>query len=200
MKRLAFTFILACCALGLAAQDVVRVSYQGAKPTITDFAWAYLFYDDGDEEDECDQEATAWVKNALYNYRHGLPQSEDVTVIVDEKNGYILCQFINEDHSVKVEMCFWNEADKKHKLFAYSSWLFIHGKPGQGQYDDLTFYRYNNATKTMHHTRDVGFDVEYDANTYTLPRKGKDIIVTYWNEDGTTRQKTLRWNGRRFVE
>ena len=52
----------------------------------------------------------------------------------------------------------------------------------------------------MHHTRDVGFDVEYDANTYTLPRKGKDIIVTYWNEDGTTRQKTLRWNGRKFVE
>ena len=97
-------------------------------------------------------------------------------------------------------MCFWNEADKKHKLFAYSSWLFIHGKPGQGQYDDLTFYRYNNATKTMHHTRDVGFDVEYDANTYTLPRKGKDIIVSKWHDDGTVTHKTLKWNGRKFVE
>ena len=49
----------------------------------------YLFSEEEDEE-ECDREATAGQKQALMNYREGLPQKEGVTFTVDEKNGYIL--------------------------------------------------------------------------------------------------------------
>ena len=63
MKKNLLLFIFACFTLSTMAQeDVIRVNYKGAKPTITDFAWAYLFSDD---EDECDQEATAGQKHAL---------------------------------------------------------------------------------------------------------------------------------------
>ena len=71
------------------AQDDFRVNYQGASPTIVDFAWAFLFSDDDDEE-ECDQEATAGIKNALMRYRQGKPQEENVTLTVDTKNGYMV--------------------------------------------------------------------------------------------------------------
>lgn len=34
--------------------------------------------------------------------------------------------------------------------------------------------------------------------TYSLPRSGKDITVTYWYENRKT-QKTLKWNGHGFA-
>ncbi len=36
------------------------------------------------------------------------------------------------------------------------------------------------------------------TRTYTLPRTGKDIVATIWNDNGTTSQKTLKWDGQRF--
>ena len=199
MKRISLAIIFACCTLALAAQDAIRVNYQGARPTISDFAWAYLFSDE-DDEDECDAEAFAGVKQALERHREGLPQEEGVTFTVDEKNGYILYEDRQEesDYMVRTEMCYWNEADGKHKLFAYSTWLFNNGKPGLGQYDGLTFYRYNNATKKMTMYDVPGVEVEYSNITYTLPRVGKDIIVTKWDDNGRKKQTTLKWNGRRF--
>lgn len=199
MKKFLLTLVLATFALSIAAQDGMRVNYKGAKPTITDFAWAYVFSDE-DEEENCDQEASAWVKNALYNYRNGIPQNEYVTFLVDEKNGYISCVHENDGYCIRVEMCFWNEADKKHKLFAYSLWAFENGKPLLGQYDGITFCRYTNATKRMQIIDGAGFDVEYFDTCYKLPQKGKDIIVSKWHDDGTVTPKTLKWNGRRFVE
>ena len=199
MKRLSFAIFFACCTLASAAQDAIRVNYKGAKPTINDFAWAFLFSDEDDEE-ECDQEATAGIKQALSRHRQSLPQEEGVTFTIDEKNGYILYEYRPEDSNYlsRTEMCYWNEADGKHKLFAYSNWLFSNGKPGGGQYDCLIFYRYNNATKKMTQCDPPGFEVDYSNTSYTLPRNGKDIIVTKWDENGKKTQTTLKWNGRRF--
>ena len=46
---------------------------------------------------------------------------------------------------------------------------------------------------------DASLRTEDDAYiTYSLPRTGKDIIVTLWYDNGTKKQKTLKWNGRRF--
>ena len=42
MKRLSLAIILACCTLAVAAQEGIQVKCQGAKPTIRDFAQAYL--------------------------------------------------------------------------------------------------------------------------------------------------------------
>ena len=44
-----------------------------------------------------------------------------------------------------------------------------------------------------------GFTAEYLNTTYSLPRKGKDIIETKWDQNGKKTNKTLKWNGRRFV-
>lgn len=199
MKRISLAIMLALCTLSMTAQDVIRVNYKGAKPTIIDFAWAFLFSEEEDE-DECDQEATAGQKQALMNYRNGLPQKEGVTFTVDERNGYILYEWKNDesDFNIKTEMCYWNEADGKHKLFAYNSWYYENGVPAGGQYDGLIFYRYTNATKKMVMCDDPGFDTEYFNTSYDLPRNGKDIIVNKWDENGKKTQKTLKWNGRRF--
>ena len=96
-------------------------------------------------------------------------------------------------------MCFWNMADKKHKLFAYCVELSENGKrTSPGQYDGLNFYRYDNTTKKMS-AYDAGIEVDYFNISYALPRTGKDIIVTQWSENGKEKwQKTLKWNGSRF--
>ena len=196
MKKNLLLFIFVCFTLSTMAQeDVIRVNYKGAKPTITDFAWAYLFSDD---EDECDQEATAGQKHALENYRKGLPQNDNVTFTVDEKNGYILYEDKMDDILIRTEMCYWNESDGKHKLFAYSSWVYSNGVPLGGQYDYLVFLRYNNATIKMTYFSPPGFEVDGINSTYALPRVGKDIIVYKWDDKGIKTQKTLKWNGRRF--
>ena len=197
MKKIFLLVAFAAMTIKASAQNDFRVNYQGASPNIVDFAWAFLFSDDDDEE-ECDQEATAGIKNALMRYRQGKPQDEDVTLTVDTKNGYMVYEFRYEEHLSRIEMCYWNEADKKHKLFAYSHWCFSNGRPSQGQYDTLVFSRYNNATKKMTMCDTPGFDVDYYKTTYALPRTGKDIIATKWNDDGTKTQKTLKWNGRGF--
>ena len=202
MKRLSLAIILACFTLTLAAQDAIRVNYQGAKPTIVDLAWAYVtsIHDDEEEgECQCSKEATGWVENALNNYRKGLPQEEWITLTVDKKNGYICCESRQDTYLARAEMCYWNEADGKHKLFAYSSWVLDNGKPVGGQFDGMTFYRYNNATKTMTMCETPGFVVEY-LDAYALPRSGKDITVTKWLKNGKTQKYTLKWNGRKFVK
>ena len=62
----------------------------------------------------------------------------------------------------------------------------------------MSFYRYDNATKMMTPYYMRGLDVGSGTRTYTLPRTGKDIAATIWNDNGTTSQKTLKWDGHGF--
>lgn len=68
MKKVLILVAFIVMTITANAQNEFRVSYQGASPSIVDFAWAFLFSDD--DEGECDQEVTAGIKNALTNYRH----------------------------------------------------------------------------------------------------------------------------------
>ena len=48
-----------------------------------------------------------------------------------------------------------------------------------------------------------GFDVSFcsddgDWVSYDLPRMGKDNIYTEWKNNAKKKQKTLKWNGRKF--
>ena len=198
MKRLSLAIILACCTLALAAQDGIKVKFQGAAPSIMDFAWSYVTSSNGDEEGESDESRNA-LRQSLELYRKGQSQPEGFTITVDEKAGYILLLSNQDGFTNKWEMCFWNMADKKHKLFAYCVELSVNGKrSAPGQYDGLNFYRYNNATKTMS-AYDAGVEVDYFNISYSLPRTGKDITVTQWSENGREKwQKTLKWNGQGF--
>ena len=203
MKRSLLAIIYICCTLGAAAQNAIRVNHQGARPTISDFLSAYFSARDDDEE-ECEtDESTNAAAYAWEQHRKSLPQDENVTLTIDERNGYVVYECRQDNNLLKVEACYWNEADGKHKLFAYNIACFTDGKYDPGQYDRLEFWRYNNAAKTMTFCEDTGVDMVYrtDDNvrgSYALPRTGKDITVTLWYKSGP-KQKTLKWNGRRFA-
>lgn len=138
MKRLVWTLIIACCALTVAAQEGIKVKFQGANPTISDFAWAIITANDGDEEADMDEAMNAlrqaWIRN-----RDGIPQEEGVTLTVDQKNGSVLYESRQDEYLTRIELCYWNEADKKHKLIAYNVACFMDGKYNAGQYDGLRF-------------------------------------------------------------
>ena len=207
MKKTALTLIFACCTLALTAQDVIRVNYKGSRPTISDFAWAFLSdYVYNEDEDVLDEARNA-AKNVWIQHRKGIPLDEGKTLTIDEKNGYAAYEFKSEYESVedlvRIEMCYWNEADGKHKLFAYNVAYFRNGICSPGQFDGLSFYRYNNATKKMTSCDAPGFEVIFGTEdgawvNYALPRTGKDIIYSEWKDDVKRKQKTLKWNGRKF--
>jgi hypothetical protein len=148
------------------------------------------------------------IRNAWERHRKKQKQHEGVTFTLDVRNGFAVyeykylegaCEFMT-----RVEMCFWNEADGKHRIFAYNHGFYRDGKYYPGQYDGLTFMRYDNATKTMKYHSDPGIQAVYDSKSpsvecsFALPRSGKDIIVTFWKENGQKTQKTLKWNGHGF--
>ena len=202
MKRLSLAIVFACCMLALAAQEEgFRVNYQGAKPTIKDFAKAYItsLLNPEDEEPEGDGlYMYESIQKAMICQEKGQPLEKNETLTIDLKNGFLVYEEKHDEYLTRIEMCYWNEEDGKHKLFACSRWSFENGKAILGQYDSLSFYRYDNATKKMSRCNTPGFDVEYLNKSYALPRTGKDITVTTWEDNGKKTQKTLKWNGHGF--
>ena len=203
MKRIALVILFVSCTLVMAAQNGIKVNYHGEKPTISDLAWAFLSADDGEEEleGEADESFNA-VKQAWIRHREGLPQEENEKLTIDEKNGFVLYEWRYEENLLRIEMCFWNESDQKHKLFAYNVGYYSDGEYSPGQFDGIVFCRYDNATREMTYCEAPGFEVEYGTDdgswvSYDLPRTGKDITVNYWLNVGKT-QKTLKWDGRKF--
>lgn len=204
MKRIILSTILVCCTLLLAAQETIRVNYKGAKPTISDFATAFLSaYDWNEESDDVLDEARNAMKHVWLAHLRGEKLSKEDKLTVDQKNGYICYEYQGDGYLSRKEMCYWNESDGKHKLFAYNVRCFSNGTYSPGQFDGLTFYRYDNATKKMTECDPPGFETVYGTDdgasvTYALPRTGKDIIYTEWHTNGKKKQKTLKWNGRKF--
>ena len=202
MKRIALTLLFACCALALSAQEGIPVNYQGARPTISDFVWALLSYVPEEEED-FDEPKNA-LQDAWTRHQQGLPQEENVTLTIDRKNGFVLYESKYDENVMWVEMCYWNEADNKHKLFAYNVTNRLDGIYSPGQFDGLIFYRYDNATKRMVWYDAPGFEAALSTDdgsawiSYNLPHTGKDITVHYWYKDGKHEQKTLKWDGQQF--
>lgn len=203
MKKLLLAIVFAFCTLAVSAQDAIRVNYTGAKPTISDFAWAFLSVDNGEDEleGESDESFNA-IKQAWIRHRNGTPQDEHETLTIDDKNGFVLYEWKYEENTLRIEMCYWNESDQKHKMFAYNVSCFQNDKYSPGQFDGLVFCRYDNAKRELTYCEAPGFEVEYGTDdgawvSYDLPRSGKDITVNYWRANKKT-QKTLKWNGHGF--
>ncbi len=201
MKRIVSAIILSCLTLSLMAQDGIKVSFKGSTPTVTDFAWAAFPSLNYEDEDESGDRPWRALENAMKRYREGLPQGAGETLTIDSKNGYILLERVDEeygDYVFRLEVCYWNESDGKHKLIAFNNMAsYFQGRPGITETSGIDFFRYNNATKRMVACDAPGFEVDYRC-LYELPRKGKDIICTRWNDNGTTQQTILKWDGKRF--
>ena len=107
MKRTLFAIILACCTLSMAAQEGgIRVKYQGAKPTISDFVSAFL-NSRSDGDDDCNDESFNAVKQAWNNKRAGRPLGKGETLTIDERNGFVCYENKYDEHLLRVEMCYW---------------------------------------------------------------------------------------------
>lgn len=204
MKKNVFAFALALFAMAMTAHESgIKVKFQGAQPAITDFVDAYVAVIDRDNADEeCVNESLGAFSYAWSRYRKGLPQEEGTTLTVDKKNGFVRMVWKYEEHELRVEMCYWNEADGKHKLFACSVAYFENGRYSPGQFDGIEFLRYTNSTRMLTACDDPGFTSQYGTEDgayvcYNLPQTGKDITVQYWYPNRTVK-KTLKWNGRKF--
>ena len=181
----------------------ITVNFSGAQPNIKDFVSALLVR--GNETDE----SLNGLREAWGFFKNGMKQMPGDELIVDVQNGYVGYVSVdsdeNGDNRQVIECCFWNYADKKYKLVAISNDSYLNGKPEVGQYTGITFYKYDNASRTMKviYPDDIGgITLEAPPGTmvtsHALPRKGKTMTYTYYIPMGKI-EKRLTWNGTHFV-
>lgn len=186
-----------------------QVKYKGAQPTISDFINAYF------ESDEAWPEIWGECLDAWKNHKAGKQQEKGAKILLDTKNGFMSFTFnlkeaygddwSSEDKYV-IEMCYWNCADKKHKLFAVSVYGKEKGEWTNGQYDGISFHVYDNTTHKMYQVpnEDLGVVVMHDnangvypKDAFILPQKGKDIrLKTLIGKNMT--ERLFKWDGMRF--
>jgi hypothetical protein len=181
----------------------ITVSFKGASPNIKDFVSTLL-----SRRDETDESLNG-LREAWKFFKNGMKQMPGDDLIVDVQNGYVGYVSVdsdeNGDNRQVIECTFWNYADKKHKLVAISNDSYLNGKPEVGQYTGITFYKYDNASRTMKWISpdDIG-GITLEAppgtmvTTHALPRKGKTMTYTYHIPLGKI-EKKLTWNGTHFV-
>lgn len=174
----------------------IAVKYAGNRPTIVDFATAFLDHSKeiaffGKVNDE-------WMR-----HQKKQPLSNHVSIDVDVKNGYMRYEIQNpeENDTIVMEMCFWNCADGKHKLVCANTIWMLNGDYGWDEHFGASFFVYDNAKKEMRTVwaEDIGALYDGDGlSVFFLPRKGKDIKVSAagggerWNE-------VLEWDGYQFI-
>ena len=176
----------------------ITVRFKGTQPNVKDFVTALLAPNETDE-------SRNGLRQAWDFYKNGMKQIPGDDLIVDVQNGYV--GYVSEDETSRqvIECCYWNYADRRHKLVAITNDLFMDGKAVVGQFTGITFYKYDNATRQMKVVYDdeLGINLEApsgtDATSHALPRQGKTIVYTYHTSSGKV-EKQLTWNGSKFVK
>ena len=176
----------------------ITVRFKGTQPNVKDFVTALLAPDETDE-------SRNGLRQAWDFYKNGMKQMPGDDLIVDVQNGYV--GYVSEDETSRqvIECCYWNYADRRHKLVAITNDLFMDGKAVVGQFTGITFYKYDNATRQMKvvYADELGINLEAPSGTeaasHALPRQGKTIIYSYYTPSGKV-EKRLTWNGSKFVK
>ena len=111
---------------------------------------------------EPEDELNGPMSEAWDLYRKKQSVGKGTTIILDEKNGYFRYEVdydkMYEDEEGEpsesitiVEMCVWNCADGKHKLFAENVKGTYKGKPqNSGQFDGTMFFLFDKATHKVY--------------------------------------------------
>ena len=111
--------------------------------------------------------------DAWNHYLRHEPQEPGSEIIVDEKNGYVYMEstfqdeFDGEPYESKgfYEMCYWNCADGKYKLFAMTCNSMKNGRYVEGQITGLTTHIYENARHIMWDFNESFIGLEVDPGT-----------------------------------
>lgn len=162
---------------------VEKVKLKGQKPTIVDFVNHYLKDGEGD--------LAAHLSEMWDNYLAGKPQEKGMKVTVDVKSAYVKFEENYEEANEQsfTEMCYWNCADGKHKILAFSNSLFCDGKFVDGQYTGVVFWLYENSTRRLMQidASDIGAEVYsgdehvtsgYDGKNWYYEKNGKKTILS----------------------
>lgn len=176
--------------------EKIAVSFQGSRPTISDFVTAIL--SQSSDRVFCERAYGDWKR-----YQQKRPLSRNSSISVDTRNGYMQYQYVGEEENdtTVMEMCFWNCADGKRKLVCANANCRMNGEYGRYDHTGTYFYVYDNKTRIMRTVwpEDIGALYEGDGiNVFFLPRRGKDIRVQasgcgdQWNE-------VLEWDGYKFT-
>ena len=176
----------------------ITVRFKGTQPNVKDFVTALLAPNETDE-------SRNGLRQAWDFYKNGMKQIPGDDLIVDVQNGYV--GYVSEDETSRqvIECCYWNYADRRHKLVAITNDLFMDGKAVVGQFTGITFYKYDNATRQMKVVFDdeLGINLEApsgtDATSHALPRQGKTIVYSYYTPSGKV-EKRLTWDGSKFIK
>ena len=178
----------------------IYVNFEGASPNIKDFVTALL------SREEIGESLNS-MKLSWNLFLNGMNLTPGESIIADTPNGYVCYESEETTESetarLVIECCYWNYADKQHKLVALTNDLYIDGKPIFGQYTGIEFYVYDHATNSMKVAfgPDLGvdFDTPSDTNaiTHSLPRQGKTMVITAHTPSGK-KEKRLTWNGSTF--
>lgn len=153
---------------------------------------------------ECfDQTWPTWMVGAVRNTmekglaKEVLEDETELTVTVDAKNGYVEVRDGGTDGEY-MSACYWNRSNG-HKLLAVCL-----GKPTDPCIEMVCFYDYDPQKKTLTPEPDLLKGYRWgDRKAYTqifchLPRKGKNIVVDEWGNDGPV-QHTFTWDGMKPV-
>ena len=175
----------------------ITVRFKGTQPNVKDFVTALLAPDETDE-------SRNGLRQAWDFYMNGMKQMPGDDLIVDVQNGYV--GYVSEDETSRqvIECCYWNYADRRHKLVAITNDLFMDGKAVVGQFTGITFYKYDNATRQMKVVYDdeLGINLEAPSGTeaasHALPRQGKTMIYNYQIPSDKNIVRRLTWNGSKF--
>ena len=161
----------------------LRVSFKGAQPNVKDFLTAYLSQEDMGE-------SLADIALSWKLYKNGMKLMPGDSFIVDVQNGYIGYESVNDDGRKVIECCYWNYADKRHKLLAINDGYFRGEQPVMTESTGITFYKYDNATRKMNLTyeAELGLEISLPSGTtgvtYELPRQGKTMTVNCYTASG----------------
>ena len=193
-KRLTILASLLVMAVVAMAQQGISVSYEGRQPVITDFVNAILSQRELNE-------ALDNVRNNWNRHRLGQQMPEGAEFTVDERNGFVRYDIAyGPAERSWTEFCYWNCNDGRHKLVAVNTGYELRFKPVQTECTGLTFYSYDNQTRTLSPTPayDLGASVIVTPVVdYRLPRQGKDITAVINAKDKPV-SIVMHWDGMKF--
>ena len=177
--------------------EKIAVKCQGSRPTISDFATAFLNYK------AKEMAYYGKVNDDWKHYRQKKALSKNVSIIVDTKNGYMRYETRNQEEkdTIVTEMCFWNCADGKQKLVCANTFWMLNGDYGSDEFTGTYFFVYDNAKKEMRviYPEDIGALYDGDGlSVFFLPRKGKNIKVSAAG-GGERWDEVLEWDGFQFT-
>lgn len=176
----------------------ITVKFKGTSPNIKDFMTAFIKH-------PFIMEPVMGMEPSWELFLNGMKLMPGESLTVDVQNGYVNYESIESDNErLVIQCCYWNCADKKHKIVALSNDSYKNGKAITGHFSGVDFYTYDNDTHIMQMISPCDLGIEFDAvpgvyaTTHSLPRQGKTIVFTFHTTTGK-KEKRVTWNGNKFM-